>query len=123
MHSTDGVVAEAGTSAMMSHAQGTCQLWIRCFVVFAVYACDGHMITWLRTVLRTLPDLDLHLMIPLHAIENATPYNRAAHSMDTQKQVCRLNQGSSFVSQTLCLLTKHKLILTHNKTPQSGTPW
>ncbi len=73
MHSTDGVVAVARTSAMLSHAQGTCQLWVRRFVAFAVYACDGHMITCLSMILPTLPDLDLQLMLPLHAIDDANP--------------------------------------------------
>ncbi len=72
MHSTDRVVAEGGTCEVLA-TQGTCQLWVRHCVAFAVYACDGHMSTCQSMSLPTLPDLELHLMMPLHAIDDANP--------------------------------------------------
>jgi hypothetical protein len=54
-------------------------MWVRHFVafltaqLFAVYACDEQMFNSLPMVLPILPDFDLQLMLPSHAIDDATP--------------------------------------------------
>ncbi len=54
------------------------------------------MITWLCTILRTLPDLDLHLMIPLHAIEDANPLQQSCPQYGYPKAGVQTESGQQF---------------------------
>lgn len=62
MHSTDRLIAEAVTSAKLSH-----RIDRNCAFLtarhFAVHACNEHMFNFLHMVLPILPDLDLPLTL------------------------------------------------------------